>query len=169
MVMRGCLVLVVLSSADAADAACVLPLGNARFVPGPMVESTPPSEITVGEVRITRFERNRECPASTEIDIGISATDDTTPSDRIGVRVRIGETAANQLPSSVVIIIRLQGADSDLDFDIGLSAIDESGNLGPEIVIPIDDEAPGCNATGIGPESLMLGLIGLLGLRRHRR
>jgi uncharacterized protein (TIGR03382 family) len=89
----------------------------------------------------------------------------------IAFRVGIDDYLEDRFPTLELnglrlLKIKFVGADVDLDFDLHLAAVDRSGNVGPETVIPIYDEAPGCNAGGAS--SLTVGLA-LLALRRRRR
>jgi hypothetical protein len=156
-----------------ARAACVVEPFNLEFSPGPIVESTPPSELTLGAVSVLRSPApGEECPQTTQIRVAVSASDDTTPSDQLGIRVQIGESSGDQIPNPTgsgigLLIVRFRDPDVDLDFDLRLSAIDRSGNVGPESVIPIFDEAPGCHAGKSA--GWLFPLFAVLGLIRRRR
>jgi hypothetical protein len=173
--MRWLVVLVVaVGLHDAGAAEACSRIGNPHFMPGDPVELVPPSVVTAGKPSVFRSDRQGSCPATTLVSIDVVATDDTTPTIELGYRLRIargetplqgfGDTSGDRLGG--VLLIFFSGADDDLDFDLGISAVDKSGNVGPETVVPIYDEAPGCS-TG-GASSLILAFA-LLGLRRRRR
>lgn len=168
--MRWWLGLVAVGFTRQVEAQC-LHFDNIKSTPGEQLETTPPSDLTISIVRVLRSE-SWECGDSTSLQVEASATDDTTPSDMIAFRVRFDDYMDDRVPMLEpnglrLVKVNFVGADVDLDFDLHLAAVDRSGNVGPETVIPIYDEAPGCNAGG-GSSTLAMGLA-LLALRRRRR
>ncbi len=147
------------------------------FVPGRRVETNPPGDGTIGKVTVVRSEDTppeSSCSAVTGIRIEVAATDDTTPSGALGFRLRV-VTGTPRLATideldydrrAGTLGLNASGNDQDLDFELGISAIDASGNVGPEATVHIVDEAPGCNSGGSW--SLLSGLA-VLGLTRRRR
>ncbi len=146
------------------------------FVVGPMVETTPPGTVEIGTVRVDRADPDdatSSCRANTAIRIGVSASDDTTPASQLGYRTRLVSgtvtfATTDQLfdRKGPTLAIVTAGVEADLDFELGISAIDSSGNVGPETVIPIHSDAPGCNAVDCW--SLLPGLS-IFGLLRRRK
>jgi len=156
-------------------------VGNPTFMPGERVETIPPGAVAIGAVQIGRDEQpsNSSCESSTVLSIEVTATDDATPTGELGYRLRVvsgttpprgfGDAEGDRAPfDGQPLVVFFRGAYADLDFELGVSAIDQSGNVGPETAIPIFDEAPpqGCNSAGAW--SLGPGLA-LLALRRRRR
>jgi hypothetical protein len=101
-----------------------------------------------------------------------TAADDSTPVDEIGFRLRL---VAGFVPRGFddgprdlegpQLRVFVANADRDLDFELGIAAIDASGNVGPETVVPIVDTT-GCTAGGLA--GLPVGLV-VIGIGRRRR
>jgi hypothetical protein len=178
--LSGLVIAALCLAATSADAACAEPF-NFKFSLGPMVESTPPSELTLGALFIFRSPEPQdnvleECSPKTFLTVEVAATDDTTSSDQLGIRIQINEQSADQIPNPTgsgfgLLTVKFHGRDLDLDFDLRLSAIDRSGNVGPESVIPVFDEAPGCNAGHRAGAGSLICVVTALGMtvRRRRR
>ncbi len=126
-----------------------------------------------------RSRRAATCPSSTVVFVEVAAADDTTPAGDLGYRIRVvGGTrppfVLGELYDRVLfdqpLEVSIRGDDVDLDFELGIAAIDQSGNVGPETTVAIFDEGPGCNAGGTGTWSLLpVATLGLMLLRPRRR
>lgn len=175
--MRWLLALGFLVSPSRPAEACVT-VGNPQFTPGEVSETNPPGTVEIVAVKVFRNDEpeNSSCKDSTLLQIDVAATDNSTPATELGYRLRV-VTGTTPLPGfgdrdpdrlGGRLLVFFSGAYSDLDFELGISAIDRSGNVGPETIVPIFDKAPpeGCNSGGSW--SLLPGLA-LLALRRRRR
>lgn len=189
--------LVLLAGLPVRDAAACSIVVEPEFVPGPKTESVPPTAVTVDNLEVRVVDQTkpnggcqRESTSCSDrsfaiISFSVSSTDDTTERYGLGYRLRvlreIGPTrldaydlATRAWPNGVITLYPKLGDDEELDLDleIGVAAIDRSGNLGPESVVQIihsDDSgcASGRNARPFGACALALGTLALL-LRRRR-
>lgn len=165
--MRWLLGLVILVGTSRPTDACTPVAGSPPFTPELRVEVVPPSEVTVTGLEIRR---TMGCASLTYVTIDATASDDTTSPGELGFRFQVSGhnpppffgTRDLQGPRPVVTI-----GDGDFDFELRIAAIDSSGNVGPETVVPIIDEAPGCNAAG-ATGGVVVALVAL-GLCRRRR
>jgi hypothetical protein len=177
---------IALASRDAD--ACVF-IGDPGFEAGTFEEATPPSAVTIGEVTVSETDipepgcgmHPDSCSGIrfTSARVRVSATDNTTESFDLGYRVRVVRGTGfknidlyDRLATGGAITLTASDI-GDLDTELGISAIDASGNVGPETVLRIVyhfDGDGGCR-TGpgrpLGAFALALGTLALL-LRRRR-
>ena len=104
------------------------------------------------------------------------ALDDTTPIGELGYRVRvIGDsrplangTFDRVAERGVLEFELVHGV--ELDFELGIAAIDKSGNVGPEAIVPVGvDPDGGCRTGRDTAGTFALGLATLALLARRRR
>lgn len=123
------------------------------------------------------------CGDFTSVAITNLATDDQTPTDRIGYRVTL---AAGALPAGLALpgeVVHLAGADgswwlmwpgieADVDFTLQFVAVDAAGNESAPQTVRIHDEAGGCNLGrrhDAGPGVLALAALAAAMTARPRR
>jgi hypothetical protein len=120
--------------------------------PGEATDDVAPSAVTV-TATLYQGSNDSGCSQSTcgdlppSVGLRITATDDRTPRDLLGYRIRVvrGQPPIGiQLPGSAVRAfgddIRLTHDDDDsIDFDLEIHAVDLNGNLGPSTVVTIRD------------------------------
>ena len=163
-------------------------IGDPEFIPGEPVESEPPGPVEIGEIAIEVRDPPAGCNASdtscgdgsgVRVVIPVNAIDDTTSRFELGFRVRVvGGPTPPRSPIGFrdrgpVTMIQLSlDSDHDIDFELAVSAIDQSGNVGPETIVRIaaTDRDGGCrSARGGSFASFALGLATLALLARRRR
>jgi hypothetical protein len=163
-------------------AACIIELEDQAFEPGEPTETISPGPVTVGPARVHVSDGSTRCPALAFIRFSVTASDDTTPADELGYRVQVvGPT----FPATQIVDFRyrdllgdghvdlhvglLRGDPFDVDFNLGVSAIDRSGNIGPESIVRVTHEGDGCRSTRHGSFATLVLALGTLGFVRRRR
>jgi len=196
MVGRRLLLLVVIAAVPAvprvADACLVV--GDTPFTrtrtPN---ETAPPGAVSVGNVEVRVFLSEDEdegcsnvqtspCGSHAVLGFSVAATDDVTPAGMIGYRLVVlpgGDPPAtlakadlyDRLASSRIRVLYSPLDGEEFDFFLGVSAIDESGNVGPQTAVRFAQAAGGGCQSGRRAQPLAgLGLAALtLGLATRRR
>lgn len=176
--------LVLLAALPAREAvACIYP-SNEPFVPGDPTELVPPGPVTIENALIVQDGAPCDVPVLTA---RVTAVDDVTPPDRLGFRVRVVDgprpvrlstrdpsfdrlgTNSEGSPGALYFTVGLDAGGAD--FVLGVSAIDLSGNVGPESTTRITYELDegGCRSTRGGTLVLALGIALIPLLLRRRR
>jgi hypothetical protein len=186
-------VLVLLLALPARHArACTLP-GDEPFTSFNQPNTTPPSIVSSGDPHVSlEQEPSSGCvehPIVCNlgiISVAVSASDDVTPSSELGYRVRIisGPRAPgftkhdlfDRRPTHgqiTLIISSGAGGRVDYHFELGISAIDSAGNVGPETSVRVvyDNTDSGCRSgRDVRPfGALALALSTLVLVLRRRR
>jgi hypothetical protein len=156
--------------------ACTYP-SNPAFEAGDALEATPPSMVEVGSVVGQSSDVDtggcndnaaRPCGSSALISIGVAATDDVTPVSDLGYRIRIVSGDPPPFDAGALYdrkrhddgVLLLTHDEEAFDFELGISAVDGSGNVGPEATVriaggPPEHETGACAAARIHPWSLL--------------
>jgi MYXO-CTERM domain-containing protein len=174
--------LTVLASARPADACSMIGLAPWTADPDEVAaDTTPPSALGVGEIRIWRGHANSACEGDSCADMGsvfveLAFEDDRTPPEWMGVRIAVVEGRTPpflQGPDGTWFTQDAQGlhlawmdgardTQEALDFTLELTPIDRAGNAGPSVQVEIHD--PGSGGCGTSSGSTMPSWVVLLAL-----
>lgn len=193
--MRSAFALAALSAVIASPrpaSACSL-AGNGTWIAAEdqTADTTPPSAPTAEVTGVFRSEDDSQgcvgatssCGSIASIHLAVSATDDTATADQIGYEITLvgGEPPAGFDPSREGRVVPF-GDELNFYFDfdapsfsmdLEIRAVDGNGNLGPPVVLTVEDEidqSGGCaagangNLVGFG----MLAFATAFALRRRR-
>lgn len=173
--------LVLLAALPAREAAACIYPSNDPFSPGTPTELVPPGPVTIENAEIVRDGGPCDVPV---LHARVAAVDDVTPSIELGFRVRVVDgprpvtlhtrdssfdrLGTNSLDFPGVLFFTASIEAGGADFVLGISAIDRSGNVGPESTtrVSYDLDDGGCSSTRGGTLVLVLGIA--LALRRRR-
>jgi len=127
---------------------------------------------------------NDDCGSIGHIYFDVRASDDTTPTDQLGYRLRVRRGIGPGIlgldrdllapDGSIVLLFGVQGEPVDFDIDLGVTVIDLSGNLGQEQIVRItySEDSGGCVTTRTPSPLSKLAIVcltaGLLFRRRQR-
>lgn len=164
------------------------PIDNPDHVldPGLRDDTVAPGAVTMRSIEVSRSDGGGACTVDCRGDLIIlrpTATDDRTPADRLGYRLRL---LGGELPRELGLPARpvrpQLGSDelwllfdddgAGFAFQLEVRAVDGNGNLGPPTVVDLVEVVPadGCATAGArGPAGLaVLALAGLAACRRRR-
>ena len=151
------------------------------------VDVTPPGAVSVAELVITRGEMGgcelNSCDGIGLIDLTLTASDDRTPAEDLGYKLRFasgerpdGNLSIPEEPVHGTMTLPWDDGASEFqesfDFFLEIAAVDRAGNTGPWTLIEIADGGSGCGCRVRGGGTASLGVfvlgLGLLGLLRRR-
>ena len=167
---------VVIATPSPADA-CI-PLGNRPHAldPAHASDTVAPAAVRVTDAWARALKASGSCDARGELFIGVRASDETTPEDRLGFVVRRSDAPprAAVLANDNTLILGFDPELEVLSLDLEIAAVDLNGNVGPYTAFHFDWEKPaepdeesgGCATS---PGAGLLAGLALLALRRRRR